>query len=93
MVIREAEGLEKELSKAKSALDTAKEVLNQHDKARQAAELGCHAAVSAQERLALESESLQDDLDRAIVEAGRTFEAVWLPGHHAEDCRQEYLPH
>ena len=73
-VIREAEGLEKEVSQAKSALDTAKEVLNQHDKARQAAELGCHAAVSAQERLALESESLQDDLDRAIVEAGRTFE-------------------
>jgi exonuclease SbcC len=73
-VIREAEGIEKEVSKAKSALDTTKEVLNQHDKARQAAELGCQTAVNAEERLTLESESLQDDLDRAIVEAGRAFE-------------------
>jgi exonuclease SbcC len=73
-VIREAEGIEKEVSKAKSALDTAKEVLNQHDKARQAAELGCQTVVNAEERLTLESESLQDDLDRAIVEAGRAFE-------------------
>jgi exonuclease SbcC len=74
-VVREAEGIEKELSKAKSSLDTAKEALNQHDKARQAAELGCQAAVIEQERLTLESEVLQGDLERTIAEAGRTFGA------------------
>ncbi|RQW86776.1 MAG: chromosome segregation protein SMC [Geobacter sp.] len=73
-VIREAEGLDKELSKAKSSFETAKDALNQYDKARQAAELGCQAAVSTHERLALESEALQDDLDQAIAEAGRVFE-------------------
>ncbi len=75
VVVREAEGLEKELLKAKSSLDTAKETLNQHDKARQVAELGCQAAVREQERLTLESEAVQSDLERTIAEAGRTFGA------------------
>ncbi len=74
-VVRQAEVLEKELSQAKISLDTARDVLNQRDKARQAAELGCQAAVSTEKRLTLESTALQDDLDRALAETGRAFEA------------------
>jgi len=70
-VIREAEEREKELVKASTTLNTAKEALTHHDKARQAAELGKHAAVSALERLSRENEVLRDELDRSGAEAGQ----------------------
>ncbi len=73
-VIREADRIEQEVLKAKTSLDAAKDALNQHDKARHAAELGCQTVVSTQERLKLECDALQDDLDRAQVEAERAFE-------------------
>jgi len=73
-VIREAEVKEEEESQAKANLDTARDRLNQHDKTRQAAEIGSQAVVREQERLKLECETLRDDLDRALAEAERTFE-------------------
>ncbi len=69
-VVREAEGLEKELSKAMSSLETAKDELNRYDKARQSAELGRQAAVDALERLSLDYKTRQDDLDHVRTEAG-----------------------
>ncbi|MRR54516.1 MAG: chromosome segregation protein SMC [Deltaproteobacteria bacterium] len=74
-VIREAEVREQELSTASAALDKAKEALNYHDKARQAAELGKHAAESAVERLTRENETLRGELDRASAEAEQALAA------------------
>ncbi|MHC1697078.1 MAG: AAA family ATPase [Geobacteraceae bacterium] len=77
-VIRETEDREKDLVTAAATLDTAKEALNRHDKTRQAAELGKHAAVSVLERLTRENEALREELDLASTEAGQ---ALAVYGH------------
>lgn len=73
-VIREAEGKDKELLKAKTAHETAKDALNLHDKARHTAELHSRAVVSEQGRLTFECDALQNDLDRIQAEAERAVE-------------------
>lgn len=72
-IVRKADGMEKELSTALSSLETARESLYQHDKARQAAEHGRQAALSTLERLARENQAMQDDLDLALGEVARVL--------------------
>jgi DNA repair protein SbcC/Rad50 len=72
--IREAEERDREVLKAKMAVESARDALNRHDKARHAAELEARTAGSEQERLTLECEALHNECVRIRAEAERTIE-------------------
>lgn len=74
-VIGEVEQKEEEERGAKTAYDSARDVLAGHDKARQAAAFGFESAVSELGRLERECVALQDDLDRSLAEVERAVES------------------
>lgn len=73
-VIGEVEQKEEEERGAKTAYDSARDVLAGHDKTRQAAAFGFESAVSERGRLERECAALQDDLDRSLAEVERAVE-------------------
>jgi len=73
-VILQIEQKEQEERSAQAAVNTMKEKLAQHDKARFANELGCKAAMSELGRLEDEAATLRQALDLALAEVGRAVE-------------------